>query len=98
MQADPKHQQDDANLSELPGEIDIGDEARREGADGDAGQQVTDQWRQTQPAGHEAAAEARTKPTTMVAMSEVECSIEVSGQANGGGRLGKRPALLMRLD
>ena len=32
MQADPKHQQDDADLSELPGEIDIGDEARREGA------------------------------------------------------------------
>jgi hypothetical protein len=37
MQADPKHQQDDADFGELPGEIDISDEAGRERADGDAG-------------------------------------------------------------
>ena len=58
-QADPEHQQDDADLGELAGEIDVGDEARREGAHGDAGQQVADEWRQAQPASHEAAAEGQ---------------------------------------
>ena len=59
VQTDPKHEQYDPDLGELSGETDVGDEARREGADGDAGQQVADQWRQVQPTGYESKAEGK---------------------------------------
>ena len=48
MQADAEHQQDDADFGELVGNALIGDEARRERADGDAGEQIADQRRQPQ--------------------------------------------------
>ena len=48
VQADAEHQQDHADLGELAGEVGVGDEARRERADRDAGQQVADQRRQAQ--------------------------------------------------
>ena len=54
MQADAEHQQHDADFRQLPGEIDIGDEAGGGRADHDAGQQVADQWRHAQARGHEA--------------------------------------------
>ena len=57
MQADAEHQQDDADLGELRGELAVGDEAGRERADGDARQQVADERRQLQPDGDEAADE-----------------------------------------
>ena len=43
MQANAEHQEDDADLGELAGEILVGDIARRERADDDAGQQIADQ-------------------------------------------------------
>ena len=46
VQADAEHQQDDADLGELAGEILVGDKARRERADDDAGEQIADQRRQ----------------------------------------------------
>ena len=62
MQANPEHQQDDADFGELIGNALIGDEARRERADGDAGEQIADQRRQPQALGHEAEAEGEHKP------------------------------------
>ena len=49
MQADGEEQQDDANLGELVRQRLIGHEARREGADHDAGEQIADQRRDAQP-------------------------------------------------
>ena len=42
LQPDAEHQQDDADFGELVGDVLVGDEARRERADDDAGQQVPD--------------------------------------------------------
>ena len=47
VQADAEHQQDHADLGELGGER-VGDEARRERADGDAGEQIADDRRQAE--------------------------------------------------
>ena len=52
---DPEHQQDDADLGELPGQRRVADESRRERAHRDAGDEVTDERRQTQPNGDESA-------------------------------------------
>ena len=57
MQADAEHQQDHADLGELGGEVGVGDEARRERPDGDAGEQVADERRQAHARGEEAEAE-----------------------------------------
>ena len=54
MQADPEHQQDDADLGELQRQVLVGDKARRERADRDAGEQVSDQRRDPQPVGDRA--------------------------------------------
>ena len=54
MQTDAEHQQDHANLGELPGESSIADESRREGADRDARQQVADDRRNAHQIGHQA--------------------------------------------
>ena len=62
MQANPEHQQDDADFGELIGNALVGDEARRERADGDAGEQIADQRRQPQALGHEAEGEGEHKP------------------------------------
>ena len=62
MQANPEHQQDDADFGELIGNALIGDEARRERADGNAGEQIADQRRQPQALGHEAEGEGEHKP------------------------------------
>ena len=62
MQADAEHQQDDADLGQLAGQVLVADEARRERADGDAGQQVADQRRQAQLVRHEAADEGHDQP------------------------------------
>ncbi len=45
MQADAEHQQDDADLGQLVGELLVGDEAGRERPDQHAGQQIADQRR-----------------------------------------------------
>ena len=42
LQADAEHQQDDADLGELLGEVRVGDEARRVRPDQRAGEQVAD--------------------------------------------------------
>ncbi len=49
MQTDAEHQQDHADLGEFPGEMLIGDEARREGAGEDAGEQIPHQRRDSEP-------------------------------------------------
>ena len=54
MESDAEHEQDDADLGELIGDARIGYEAGREGADGDAGQQVANERRQAQAMGRDA--------------------------------------------
>ena len=49
MQPDAEHQQDDADLGELVGQALVGDEARRERSDHDAGEQIADQRRDPEP-------------------------------------------------
>ncbi len=49
LQADAEHQQDDADFGELIGDALIGDEARRERTDNDAGKKVADQRRGLEP-------------------------------------------------
>ena len=61
MQANAEHQQDDTDLGELIGDRLIGDEARRERADGDAGDEIADERRQLQPLGHEPESEGEHK-------------------------------------
>ncbi len=51
MQADAEHQQDDADLGQLGGEIGIGDESRRERTDRDACEQIADERRQAHARG-----------------------------------------------
>ena len=51
VQADAKHQQDDANLGEVAGQRRIGDESRRERADQHAGEEVARQRRNPYPMG-----------------------------------------------
>ena len=48
MQADAEHQEDDADLREFRRQRLVGNETRREGADGDAGEQIADQRRYLQ--------------------------------------------------
>jgi hypothetical protein len=63
VDADPEHQQDDADLGKLLREAGVGDESWRVGADDDSRQQVADQRRETEPRGgqpeHERQANAR---------------------------------------
>ena len=47
--ADAEHQQHDADLGQLRGEVRVGHEPRGMRADGDAGDQIADDGRQTQP-------------------------------------------------
>ena len=54
LRPDAEHQQDDADLGELQRELGIADEARRVGADGEAGEQVADDRGKPQPLGDEA--------------------------------------------
>jgi hypothetical protein len=49
LEANPEHQQDHAELGELLGAARVSHEAGRVGSDKDAGQQVSDEWRQPQP-------------------------------------------------
>ncbi len=62
MQADAEHQQDDADLGQLVGEALVGDEARREGPDQHAGQQIADQRRDAQAVGERAEDEGQHQP------------------------------------
>ena len=72
MQADAEHQQDDADLGELARERLVGDEARREGADGDAGEQIADQRRQAvRRCASQPNNQASASATTIVEMSGV---------------------------
>ena len=57
MQADAEHQQNDADLGELVGDVLVGDEAGRERPDDDAGEQIADQRRQLEAVGHDAEGE-----------------------------------------
>ena len=59
VQADTEHEQDHADLRELRGDVGVGDEAGREGAHGDACQQVPDQGGQAQAGGEQAAEEGQ---------------------------------------
>ena len=61
MQPDAEHQQHDADFSQLFGDVDIGEKPRREWTDEDAGEQVTDQRRQTQTFGNESEDKAKPK-------------------------------------
>jgi hypothetical protein len=49
MQADAEHQQDDPELRELGCKRLIGDEARRERAYRNTGEQISNQWRYAEP-------------------------------------------------
>ena len=51
MQTDAEHQQDHAHFRKLAGQLAIGDEARCERADHDAGDQEPDERRQAQAVG-----------------------------------------------
>jgi hypothetical protein len=51
MQPDAEHQQHDADLRKLGGQLHIGHEARRTGSDDDAGHQVAHQCRHPDPLG-----------------------------------------------
>ena len=51
MQAGAEHQQDDADLGQLARQVLVGDVARRERPDEDAGHQVADQRREPNPMG-----------------------------------------------
>jgi len=61
MQAGPEHQQNDADLGQLARHSLVGDVARRERPDDDAGHQVADQRRQFQPVGHGAQDEGQAQ-------------------------------------
>ena len=54
MQADAEHQQNDADFGEFGGKALVGDEAGRERADGDAGEQVAYDGGNAQPLGKRA--------------------------------------------
>ena len=54
MQADAEHQQDHADLGEFVGDALVGDVSRGERADEDAGDEITDQRRKSQPLRHHA--------------------------------------------
>ena len=62
MQAHSEHQQDHADLRQLLGQTQIGDEAGSEGADGDARQEITDDGRQMEPHGDEPAQQGEAQP------------------------------------
>jgi hypothetical protein len=49
VDADPEHQQDDADLRELLREAEVGLEPRRERADRDAGEDIADEGGEPQP-------------------------------------------------
>ena len=57
MQADAEHQENDADLSELVGDILVGDKAGRERADDDSRHQISDQRRQLEAVGEHAKGE-----------------------------------------
>ena len=57
MQPHAEHQQNDADLGELIGDILVGDEARRERPDDDARHQIADQRRQLEAVRDDAEAE-----------------------------------------
>ena len=57
MQADAEHQQNDADLGQLVGDILVGDEAGRERADDDSRHQISDQRRQLEAVGEHAEGE-----------------------------------------
>ena len=59
MQADAEHQQDHADFGELQRETGVGDEAGRVRADGDAGEKIADDRRQTEPLGEESESEGK---------------------------------------
>ena len=62
LQPDAEHQQDDAELGELIGQPDVGDESRRVGADDNPGEQVADDGREMQALGEIAEDERRGEP------------------------------------
>ena len=57
VQADAEHQENDADLGELIGDILVGDEARRERPDEDAGDEIADERRQLEAVRDDAEAE-----------------------------------------
>ena len=57
VDAHPEHQQDDPDVGELERDLDVGDEAGGERAEQDAGHDVADDRRQSDPLGDEAADE-----------------------------------------
>ncbi len=54
VQAHAEHQEDDADLGERGGEIDVPHEPRRVGTDDDAGEQVADDRREADPVSEDA--------------------------------------------
>src|SRR5690606_14216961 len=62
VEADAEHEQDDAHLGELRGELAVGDEAGRVRADDQAGEQVTEDGREPEAVGSVAEDERRAEP------------------------------------
>ncbi len=76
MQPHAEHQQNDADLGELDGDVLVGDKAGGEGPDGDARQQIADQRRQLEAVAQATPkANASTRPMAMVETSGGTCSI-----------------------
>jgi hypothetical protein len=61
MQADAEHQQHHADLGQLGGKRDVGHEAGRGRADGDAGGEIADQGRQAHAHGEHAEQQAEAE-------------------------------------
>ena len=61
MEPDAEHQEDDADLGELVGDVLVGDVARRERTDKDAGDQIADERRKLEAVRQHAEAEGEPK-------------------------------------
>ena len=79
MQPDAEHHQHHADLGELAGELDVGDEARRGRADDDAGDEIADERRQARAASPGSPMiSASPRPAAMVVIRVTSWGIEES--------------------
>ena len=99
LQADAEHQQDDADLGELLGDLRVGDESRRVRTDQRAREQIADDRRQARALrevaenqrGREAAGERQDQIEVVhrrIVLRQIDLALERAGSATScGGRL-----------
>ena len=101
MQPHAEHQENDADLGELVGDVLVGDKARRERPDDDAGHEIADQRRQLEAIAQATPkAKASTRPIAMVETSGGTCGMS-EPSANAGhkrGRVATRPGSRLHPD